>query len=401
MKSLKPKRNFSRPQLLVFTIAFALIGYLIFRSLAAPNPSLPGDLNGDNTVNISDLSIMLSDFGTSNAAADINGDGTINVLDLSILLSHYGESVAVTNGSLWGSSSPFNTLISANPAIRINYNSGPLSGLAGIGLSNTFFGVGIFEYQSGWSHQTLVQDHCPSTCWKIDNVPIPPQMDAYLNAMISLSDSERHMSILEGDKVYSLYGMNKDTGDGQWHFRQAGVLRYGGSGVWNNNKGLWVGRASGFADGAGPYRKAELDAGVINHALVVSWPKDRIATSPISPAVTSDGSCISNCAQMGSRIQLDPTLKSTDFQNMGIPSYYFPILVAMQKYGAYIADSSSWMVVFGELWNNGGKITYPNYDCSSGCWYPASMKLVSHLRIVEAPPAPILDDITTFGQPHQ
>jgi len=96
MKSLKPKRNFSHPQLLIFAIAFALIGYLIFRSLAAPNPSLPGDLNNDNTVNITDMSIMLSNYGTSNSAADINGDGTVNVLDMSILLSHYGQSVSGT-----------------------------------------------------------------------------------------------------------------------------------------------------------------------------------------------------------------------------------------------------------------------------------------------------------------
>jgi len=101
MKHLHSKHNFSRPQLLIFIIAFSLIGYLIFRSLAAPNPALPGDLNGDNTVNIQDLSIMLSDYGTSNTAADINLDGTVNVLDMSILLSHYGQS-----GS--GTSTPIN-----------------------------------------------------------------------------------------------------------------------------------------------------------------------------------------------------------------------------------------------------------------------------------------------------
>jgi len=93
MKHLK-SAHFSKPQLLIFAIAFALIGYLIFRSLAAPNPSLPGDLNNDNTVNITDLSILLSDYNTTNTAADINSDGTVNVLDLSILLSHYGESVS-------------------------------------------------------------------------------------------------------------------------------------------------------------------------------------------------------------------------------------------------------------------------------------------------------------------
>lgn len=97
MHRLKNTKNFSKPQLLVFALIFALIGYLIFRSFAL-NPNLPGDLNNDNTVNITDLSILLSDYGTTDptkiAQADINSDGTVNVLDMSILLSHYGQSVS-------------------------------------------------------------------------------------------------------------------------------------------------------------------------------------------------------------------------------------------------------------------------------------------------------------------
>jgi hypothetical protein len=49
-----------------------------------------GDLNGDSAVNILDLSILLSNYGTSNAIADINHDSTVNIFDLSILLSNYG-----------------------------------------------------------------------------------------------------------------------------------------------------------------------------------------------------------------------------------------------------------------------------------------------------------------------
>jgi chitodextrinase len=49
-----------------------------------------GDLNGDNLVNITDLSILLSDWNTSNPVADINHDGIVNIIDLSILLSNWG-----------------------------------------------------------------------------------------------------------------------------------------------------------------------------------------------------------------------------------------------------------------------------------------------------------------------
>jgi len=93
MKTLKPKSSFSKSHLGVFLIIFAVIGLLILiKSLAAPNPNLPGDLNNDNNVSVTDLSIILSNYGTTNNAADINSDGSVNVLDLSILLSHYGQS---------------------------------------------------------------------------------------------------------------------------------------------------------------------------------------------------------------------------------------------------------------------------------------------------------------------
>ncbi len=49
------------------------------------------DLNGDSTVNIYDLSIMLNNFGTSgsNVKGDCNTDGKVDVSDISILLSKF------------------------------------------------------------------------------------------------------------------------------------------------------------------------------------------------------------------------------------------------------------------------------------------------------------------------
>jgi lysophospholipase L1-like esterase len=59
-----------------------------------------GDINGDNSVNITDLSLLLSSYGqtttqcATNAAfkCDLSspGDNLVNIFDLSILLSHYG-----------------------------------------------------------------------------------------------------------------------------------------------------------------------------------------------------------------------------------------------------------------------------------------------------------------------
>jgi hypothetical protein len=49
-----------------------------------------GDINNDGSVNVLDLSALLSAWGTSNAKADLNHDGSVNVIDLSALLSHWG-----------------------------------------------------------------------------------------------------------------------------------------------------------------------------------------------------------------------------------------------------------------------------------------------------------------------
>ncbi len=59
---------------------------------------IPGDLNGDGTVNFSDLGILLSNYGSTGlsvpsdyALGDINGDGSVDFSDLGILLSNYGS----------------------------------------------------------------------------------------------------------------------------------------------------------------------------------------------------------------------------------------------------------------------------------------------------------------------
>lgn len=49
----------------------------------------PADLDGDGTVNASDLAILLGNWGGT-GAGDINGDGSVDAGDLAILLSNWG-----------------------------------------------------------------------------------------------------------------------------------------------------------------------------------------------------------------------------------------------------------------------------------------------------------------------
>jgi hypothetical protein len=59
-------------------------------------PACPGDLDGDSDVDLSDLAILLANYGTTSGAAytdgDLDGDGDVDLADLAALLAVYGTS---------------------------------------------------------------------------------------------------------------------------------------------------------------------------------------------------------------------------------------------------------------------------------------------------------------------
>jgi hypothetical protein len=56
----------------------------------AEEAGIPGDLDGDGDVDLTDLALLLASYGID-AGGDIDGDGDTDLTDLAILLSHYGE----------------------------------------------------------------------------------------------------------------------------------------------------------------------------------------------------------------------------------------------------------------------------------------------------------------------
>ena len=71
---------------LEITTEFLFIAEII---LSPDSGSIKGDVNGDGTVDVADISAIISDMaGTSEyAAADVNGDGTVDVADISNVIS--------------------------------------------------------------------------------------------------------------------------------------------------------------------------------------------------------------------------------------------------------------------------------------------------------------------------
>lgn len=52
----------------------------------------PGDVTGDDQVNLADLNLVLANFGTDTSEGDTNDDGTVDLADLNAVLAEFGTS---------------------------------------------------------------------------------------------------------------------------------------------------------------------------------------------------------------------------------------------------------------------------------------------------------------------
>jgi hypothetical protein len=357
--------SFSKHRLLLTSIVLGLVGtcYLI-SSFALPNPNLPGDLNNDQVVNITDLSLLLSHYGAVDATADINSDGTVNILDLSILLSNYGKTYTPpttasswTNG--WGSytsvgqkwpgsdwrsfsdNSPFNTPIPTSPRLIAN-SSAVSSTLIGFGQMQKFVAqldghTGEPTYYSV-SSDPVFKIHCTKpwgTCGlegKSIHIPAgavveggsPPQGDAHLTVIDQTTGYEYDMWQATLSPIPA-------TG-GNLNVSWGGLSQMSGSGT-----GTGDATAASFADTMGRIRAEEMAAGHIDHALFLTAFCD--SGTFVYPATQAGSSCAntSNAPPMGSRFQL--TLSSAEIDGLAIPTWQKTILHAFAKYGAFMGDT--------------------------------------------------------------
>ena len=82
------------PEVLFLVGKFDLMNGVDNRSVAqlsACSSGVLGDLNGDGTVSLPDLNLVLANFGQQGSAGDINGDCVVDLVDLNLLLANFGN----------------------------------------------------------------------------------------------------------------------------------------------------------------------------------------------------------------------------------------------------------------------------------------------------------------------
>jgi hypothetical protein len=159
--------------------------------------------------------------------------------------------------------------------------------------------------------------------------------------------SDHHMLIVHENRALAWDFWDASVSGGVWSCGLCATSDLLGSGVRpiaEGNPTWWTShgsRACGFPLIAGLIRVEELEAGKIEHALVLAYPHIRagLYTPPASTAQATIGNeaIKSRGIPCGGRVQLDPAL---DLETLGLSASGKVIARALQEYGAYIGDYS-------------------------------------------------------------
>jgi hypothetical protein len=167
--------------------------------------------------------------------------------------------------------------------------------------------------------------------------------------------SDHHIAII--DRARNLeWGMwNARNESGRWTCSLGATADLAGDGLrpykpqnptWYTSHGA---RACGFPLIAGLIRTEEIDAGRIEHALIIAYPHIR-AGFYMSPASTAqarigDDSIKTRGIPCGGRVQLDPGL---NLDSLGLTRAGRIVAEALQRYGAYVGDYSGAISIYAE-----------------------------------------------------
>ncbi|MFT4164804.1 MAG: hypothetical protein QM650_06140, partial [Microlunatus sp.] len=197
----------------------------------------------------------------------------------------------------FASSSPFNLPIVTAPALDPS-SAAMVSRFSRSNQANAnlvAYGVPIYTADPGAATVTVTCTYSWGQC-PFDQVPIPA-------GATPNTGSDGVLVVLQGDLAYELW--QAKSGNSSWTASWGAVNNISSVDGWG-----WggSGTGSGASRAAGVVRVAEIEAGVIDHALVVQT--DTVCADVVrTPALKTDGdSRRSDCIPEGARIQLDPSI---------------------------------------------------------------------------------------------
>ncbi|MFC2089546.1 hypothetical protein ACFLT1_02125 [Bacteroidota bacterium] len=257
-----------------------------------------------------------------------DGGGNINTDDKPETLKYY---------EAFKSASPFYNKIGENP--EVDPNSETMVGSL-IDQSEQAFLIAVKEWTVAVyfaDASTPLHEVALTALWapknKMVNVPIPDFAEPD-------PSGDGHMVIVDENSgcIYDFWEM-RYASDG-WKAGWGNVIPGSSKGIFE--KGLSA-RGSGFELMQGLMWPQELEAGVINHALIFSYNHTK-AGGPVEPATESDGTSNDEWAiPEGALVQLDPDL---DLTTLGLNDYETTIATALQVYGMYCADDGGGLSLY-------------------------------------------------------
>jgi hypothetical protein len=168
-------------------------------------------------------------------------------------------------------------------------------------------------------------------------------------------ESDHHILIVDRSTKTEWGMWNVQQKSGKWTCGLGASMDLTGTGVrpvahdnptWYTSHGA---RACGFPLIAGLIRREEIQAGVIEHALVFAYPHSQagLYTSPASTAQAKiDAEAIkSRGIPCGGRIQFDP---AKDLDALKLSRSGRAIVLALQKYGAFMGDHSGAISLYAD-----------------------------------------------------
>lgn len=277
----------------------------------------------------------------------------------------------------FASTSPFNVPITDHPTIDPN-SSAMIAHASRTGMAHANlyeYGIPIYRATSTTPRYrvkcTSPWGHCP-----LETRPVPIPHNAAPNRG---SDGVMTVVNLSTNRV-SEYWQASRSAFGGWNTSWGAINSMSGSGWGGNSTGAGASRIGGVV------RVAEIESGVIDHALVMQ--SDNVCRDVYrAPALKTDGdSDRSDCIPEGARLQLDPDIDVAAVE--GITPGELAVAKALQTYGAYLIDraDTSLSISFELAPDAGPHSPGSVYEAAGLSWDYYGMPKVpwSELRVLEA-----------------